>query len=164
MYFNTFESVFAAVEQGLCRYGVLPVEHSTAGSVNRIYDLMTKYDFYIVRSCRLKIDHCLLANEGTALADIKEIFSHEQAIAQCQDFLKTLPNVRITPCENTAAAAKHVFESGRRDSAALSSRNCAALYGLSCLVNSARIAAATSRASSVFPKSPRSIPAPTAPA
>jgi chorismate mutase/prephenate dehydratase len=138
MYFNTFESVFAAVEQGLCRYGVLPVENSTAGSVNRIYDLMTKYDFYIVRSCRLKIDHCLLANEGTALADIKEIFSHEQAIAQCQDFLKTLPNVRITPCENTAAAAKHVFESGRRDSAALSSRNCAALYGLSCLVNSAQ--------------------------
>jgi chorismate mutase/prephenate dehydratase len=138
MYFNTFESVFAAVEQGLCRYGVLPVENSTAGSVNRIYDLMTKYDFYIVRSCRLKIDHCLLANEGTALADIKEIFSHEQAIAQCQDFLKTLPNVRIPPCENTAAAAKHVFESGRRDSAALSSRNCAALYGLSCLVNSAQ--------------------------
>ncbi len=138
MYFNTFESVFAAVDQGLCRYGVLPVENSTAGSVNRIYDLMTQYDFFIVRSCRLKIDHCLLAGHGAGLCDIKEIFSHEQAITQCQAFLKTLPNIKITPCENTAAAAKHVFESGRRDCAALSSRNCAALYGLDCLIDSAQ--------------------------
>jgi chorismate mutase/prephenate dehydratase len=133
MYFNSFESVFSAVDQGLCRYGILPLENSTAGSVNRIYDLMMKYDFSIVRSSRVKVDHCLLANKGTSVEDIHEIFSHEQAIAQCADFLKTLKNVKITPCENTAAAAKMVFESGRSDIAALSSRNCAEIYGLNCL-------------------------------
>ena len=77
MYCTDFEGVFAAVDKGMCRYGILPVENSTAGSVNRIYDLMTKYNFYIVRALRLRIDHNLLAKHGTKVADIKEIFSHE---------------------------------------------------------------------------------------
>ncbi len=136
MYFSTFDSVFSAVEQGLCQYGILPLENSTAGSVNRIYDLMMQHDCYIVRSCRVKVDHCLLAGRGTNLEDVKEIYSHEQAIAQCQDFLRTLKNVKITPCENTAAASKLVQESGRSDIAALSSGNCAQLYDLECLIPS----------------------------
>lgn len=133
MYCNTFESVFAAIDKGLCRYGILPLENSTAGSVNKIYDLMMHYDFSIVRSTRLKVDHSLLVNKGTKLSQIKEIFSHEQAISQCDDFLKTLGNVKITPCENTAVAAKMVFESGRSDVAAFSSHACAEIYGLDCL-------------------------------
>jgi len=133
MYFNSFEGVFSAIENGLCRYGVLPLENSTAGSVNKIYDLMMKYDFSIVRSTRLKVDHCLLARRGAHIEGIKEIFSHEQAIAQCGDFLKSLGGVRITPCENTAEAARLVFESGRDDAAALSSRACAEIYSLDCL-------------------------------
>lgn len=133
LFFNDFEGVFAAVDKGLCRYGVLPLENSTAGSVNRIYDLMAKYDFSIVRATRAKVDHCLLVNPGAALADIREVVSHEQALAQCADFLKSLGGVRVTPCENTAAAARMVFESGRRDLAALCSRACAGLYGLDCL-------------------------------
>ena len=133
MYFSTFEGVFSAIDKGLCRYGVLPLENSTAGSVNKIYDLMMKYDFSIVRSTRRKVDHSLLVNKGVKLEDIKEIFSHEQAISQCESFLKTLRNVKITPCANTAAAAKMVFESGRKDAAALSSRSCAELYDLQCL-------------------------------
>ncbi len=133
MYFKTFEGVFAAIKQGLCDYGVLPLENSTAGSVNAIYDLMMKYDFSIVRSTRVKIDHCVLANRGAALDGVREIFSHEQALAQCGEFLKTLGNVKVTACENTAEAARLVFESGRKDAAALSSRACAAIYGLDCL-------------------------------
>lgn len=133
MYFNTFEGVFSAIENGLCRYGVLPLENSTAGSVNKIYDLMMHYDFSIVRSTRLKVDHNLLANKGAKLSDIREIFSHEQAISQCEGFLKSLGNVKITPCENTATAAKKVFESGLLNVAALSSRSCADIYGLDCL-------------------------------
>ena len=136
LYFNTFEGVFRAVDQGLCQYGVLPLENSTAGSVNRIYDLMMAYDFSIVRSTRLKIDHCLLANEGVQISDIREVISHEQAIAQCEDFLKSLGDIKVTRCENTAMAAKAVWESGRRDLAALSSLGCAELYGLSCLKSS----------------------------
>ncbi len=136
VYVRTFEGVFSAIKQGLCRYGVLPLENSTAGSVNIIYDLMMKYDFSIVRSVRVKVDHCLLANRGASLGDIKEIYSHEQAIAQCAEFIKSLGNVKVTACENTAEAARLVFESGRRDAAALSSRECAAIYGLDCLKES----------------------------
>lgn len=132
MFFSSFESVFSAIDKGLCRYGVLPLENSTAGSVNKIYDLMMKYDFSIVKSTRLKVDHCLLTNKDVKLSDIKEIFTHEQAISQCEDFLKTLPGVKITPCENTAVAAEHIFNSGRKDAAAISSRACADLYDLYC--------------------------------
>ncbi len=136
MYFNSFDKVFSAVDQGLCKYGILPLENSTAGSVSRIYDLMMEHEFYIVRSCRVKVDHCLLAKRGAKLAEIKEIVSHEQALAQCQGFLKTLKNVKITPCENTAEASKIVLSSDRSDIAALSSRSCAELYGLDCLSSS----------------------------
>ncbi len=136
MFCGTFDSVFAAIDSGLCRYGVLPLENSTAGSINMIYDLMMKYHFYIVRSTRLKIDHSLLVKSGTKLADIKEVFSHEQGLNQCAGYLKSLKGVKVTPVENTALAAKMVAESGRTDVAALSSRYCAELYGLECLAES----------------------------
>ena len=129
-YFSSFDAVFSAIEKGFCRYGVIPVENSTAGSVNAVYDLMMKHNFRIVRSVRLKIDHNLLAKPGVKLKDIKEIFSHDQAIAQCSEFLQRHPDIKVTACENTAAAAKMVAESGRRDTAALSSRSCADIYGL----------------------------------
>ena len=135
MYCNTFESVFAAVDGGLAPYGILPLENSTAGSVNKVYDLMMKYPFNIVRSVRLKVDHCLLAKDGTSISDVKEVYSHEQAIAQCTGYLKTL-GCKVIPCENTAVAAKMVAESPRKDVAALSSRHCAALYGLTRLADS----------------------------
>ena len=133
LYFNTFEGVFSAIDKGLCKYGILPLENSTAGSVNKIYDLMMKYDFKIVRSTRLKIDHSLLANKGTALSEIREILSHEQAISQCSEFLEGLQGIKITACSNTADAAKRIAESGRTDIAAISSANCAELYNLQCL-------------------------------
>ena len=134
-YFSNFEAVFSAIEKGLCQYGVIPVENSTAGSVNAVYDLMMRHDFRIVRSLRLKVDHNLLANPGAKLSDIKEICSHEQAIAQCSAFLQKHPEITVVRCENTAAAAKRVAQSGRKDVAALSSRSCAELYGLTCLAS-----------------------------
>lgn len=134
MYLSSFDSVFTAVDKGLCKYGILPIENSLHGSVVAVYDLMKKYSFHIVRSVRVKIDHMLLANPGTKLSDIKEIYSHEQALAQCSEYLKELKNVKIIPCENTAVAAKMVLESGRCDVAAISSKNCAELYNL-CILN-----------------------------
>lgn len=133
MYVKNFNGVFAAIDKGLCQYGILPVENSTAGSVNQIYDLMMKYNFYIVKSVKLKIDHSLLAKPGTEKGDIKEIFSHEQAIMQCDDYLKNFPHAKITICENTAEAAKMVAASDRTDIAALASYECGQLYGLTCL-------------------------------
>lgn len=129
MYFSTFEDVFRAVDSGLCRYGILPVENSTAGSVNKVYDLMNQYKFYITHSIKLFIGHALLAPEGVALGDIKEVFSHEQALNQCSEYLAKL-GVKVTVCENTAAAAKMVANSGRKDCAAIGSKDCAELYGL----------------------------------
>lgn len=132
-YSPTFDSVFTAIEQGECRYGVLPIENSTAGSVKKVYELMLHHRFYIVKSVRLKIDHNLLAKKGVKLSDIKEIISHEQAISQSAAFLRSLPGVKVTVVANTAIAAKTVAESDRRDLAALSSRFCAELYSLDTL-------------------------------
>jgi chorismate mutase/prephenate dehydratase len=95
-----------------------------------------KHKFNIVRSVRLKVDHNLLAIKGTKIENIKEIFSHEQAINQCADFIKSLGQVTVHVVENTAVAAKMVADSGRSDFAALSSRSCANLYGLQCLAGS----------------------------
>ena len=133
MYFKNFDGIFNAIEKGLCQYGVLPIENSTAGSVKQVYDLMIRHNFSIVRTFRLKVDHNLLALPGTDLGSIKEIYSHEQAINQCSAFLATMPGVKVIPVENTAVAAQMVANSGRNDVAALSSRSCAELYGLSCL-------------------------------
>ncbi len=132
-YFSNFDAVFSAIEKGLCRYGVIPVENSTAGTVNAVYDLMRKHDFRIVRSVRVKIDHNLLVRPGTKLSEIREIYSHPQAIAQCSAFLQSLPTVKVVPCENTALAAKMAAESGNAGMAALSSRACSRLYGLEIL-------------------------------
>ncbi|MGM9584735.1 MAG: bifunctional chorismate mutase/prephenate dehydratase [Faecousia sp.] len=136
MYFKNFEAVFNAIEQGMCQYGILPIENSTAGSVTKVYDLMIRHNFSIVRTFRLKIDHNLLANPGASLSDIKTIYSHEQAINQCGDFLQSLPGVNVIPVANTALASEMVAKSGQKDVAALSSRSCAELYGLSCLAAS----------------------------
>lgn len=135
MYFKNFEGIFNAIDQGLCQYGILPIENSTAGSVKKVYDLMIHHNFSIIRTFRLKIDHNLLTNPGTKLSDIKEIFSHEQAINQCSEFLNQFHGVKIIPVENTAVAAKAVADSGRTDVAAISSRNCAELYNLSCIAD-----------------------------
>ena len=136
MYFKNFEGVFSAIDKGLCQYGILPLENSTAGSVKKVYDLMIKHNFSIVRTFRLKIDHNLLAKPGTKLSDIKEVYSHEQAINQCSEFLQTLTGITVIPVANTAIAADMVSKSDRKDVAALSSRSCAELYNLEILASS----------------------------
>ncbi len=136
MFFSSFDAVFGAIEKGLCRYGVIPVENSAAGTVNSVYDLMMSHHFYIVRSIRLKVEHDLLALPGADLSGIREIYSHQQAISQCSGFLNTLRDVRIIPCENTAVAARMVSQSGRKDIAAISSPLCMSYYGLECLKSS----------------------------
>ena len=130
LYFNGFEPVFEAVEQGLCPYGLLPIENSAAGSVSAVYDLMVRHRFHIVRALRLKVDHVLLAARGVKLEDVREIVSHPHALAQCGTFLKAHPKIKATPGVNTAVAAKELAASGRRDQAVIASRTCAELYGL----------------------------------
>ena len=134
-YCRSFEDVFRAVDRGDCQYGVLPIENSTAGSVYAVYDLMQKYNFFIVRSARMKISHNLLAKRGVKIENVREVVSHEQAINQCSKYLDEL-GVKVTVVRNTAVAAQMVAESDREDIAALSSRVCAELYCLDILQDS----------------------------
>lgn len=136
MYFKNFDAVFNAIDQGLCQYGILPIENSTAGSVKKVYDLMIHHNFSIVRTFRMKIDHNILAKPGAKLENIKQIYSHEQAINQCSAFLKKFPNAKVIPVENTAVAANMVAASDSLEVAAISSHACEELYGLECLAAS----------------------------
>ena len=133
LYMNTFNDVFNAVEKGMCPFGVLPIENSTAGSVTQVYDLMEKHHFHIVKSARQRVDHRLLALPGVKMEDIREVVSHEQALRQCGAFLAAHPKIKVTAMENTAKAAAFAAASGRRDLAAIASRECAQLYGLETL-------------------------------
>ena len=135
LFFQRFDGVFQAVEKGLCRYGVLPIENSSAGSVTEVYDLMKGRDFSIVRGTRLHIVHALLTR-GAKLGQIREVISHEQAVRQCAPFLKAHPEIRVTLCANTAVAAQTVANSGRDDLAAIASPACAEIYGLTALPDS----------------------------
>lgn len=133
LFFNSFDDVFSAVEKGMCRYGILPVENSSAGSVTAVYDQMVRHRFHIVRAIRQRIAHVMLALPGVAFEDIREVTSHAHALAQCSDFLHAHPSIRQTPATNTAVAARTLAASGRRDLAVIASRPCADLYGLSVL-------------------------------
>lgn len=130
VYVKSFEAVFSAVESGLCKFGVLPIENSSNGSVRVVYDLLQHKRFSVVRSTRLCIRHELLALPGVKQEDLTEIYSHEQAIGQCSKFLNALTGVRVIPCDNTATASRMVAESGNRHAAAIASHICAELYGL----------------------------------
>lgn len=134
-YFKNFEGVFSAVESGLCEYGVLPIENSTAGSVSEVYDLMRKHNFHIVRAIKLKIEHCLVGKAGATAGDIKRVISHPQALRQCDGFIKSRKYV-ADEAANTAVAAKTVAESDDKTLGALCSYDCAELYGLKVLERS----------------------------
>ena len=131
-YFKTFEGVFNAVDKGLCEYGVLPIENSNAGSVSQVYDLMKKYNFYIVKSVRVQISHALCAKKGVKLSEIKTVYSHGQALMQCAEHLKNL-GVKTVEVENTAVAAKMVAESEDKTIGAICSDSCAEIYNLCAL-------------------------------
>jgi len=133
MYMRTFDGVFRAVNNGLCQYGILPVENSNAGSVTDVYDLMKIYSFYIVRSVKISIFHTLLAKEKMRVENIKEIYTHEQAVRQCSKFLEQNSHIKINICANTATAAQFVAGSDRADIAAIASGDCAQLYSLAVL-------------------------------
>lgn len=128
-YYRQFEDVFEAVNRGDAPLGVIPIENSTAGSVHESYDLVMKYRFYVVGSYSLDIDHCLCINKDADYNDIKDVYSHPQALAQCSAFLKSFGFTGVN-YSNTAAAAKYIAESGRKDIAAICPKNAAEKYGL----------------------------------
>ncbi len=132
-FYHNWENVFDAVENGEIDFGVLPIQNSTAGSVSLTYELMRKYNFYICASTSLKISSCLVVRKGTDISKVKKVFSHEQALAQCSEFIK---ENGYTPVKyaNTALAAEFVLNSSE-DIAAICSKDCADIMGLE-IINS----------------------------
>lgn len=131
LYFKNFRAVARAVSAGMCRYGVLPIENNTYGSVRDVYRVIGSEQVSVVRGFTLKIEHVLLARKNISLGDITTVCSHEQALGQCSEFLHGLGDkVRIMPCLNTAVAARYVAESPESGAAAIASPECASLYGL----------------------------------
>lgn len=132
--FRTFDEVFSAVAGGQARYGVVPVENSSSGSVSDVYDLLGRYDCHIVGEQLVRVKHCLLTLPGAKLSEIRSVFSHEQGFAQCPGFLSRHPDWKLIPYFNTAISARYVAEQGDPSNAAIASRLAAAHYGLQILV------------------------------
>ncbi len=131
-FYKQFENVFEAVNQKKAKFGVIPVENSTAGSVHEAYDLIMKYRFYVVGSYNLKVEHCLCAKPESEYEKIENVYSHPQALSQCSSFIKNFDFTGIN-YSNTAAAAKYVAESDKNNIAAICSEEAAKKYGLKVL-------------------------------
>jgi len=126
---RNFYNVFEAVLSTEVDYGVVPVENSQAGSINETYDLLLSHPVSIVAEINIRINHCLVALPGESLTSIKTIYSHPQALAQCQEFISKL-NVEVFPGYNTAGSAKKIKEEGIKNAAAVASRRAAEIYDL----------------------------------
>lgn len=109
---------------------MVPVENSSSGSINDVYDLLGKYACHIVGEQLVRVEHCLLGVPGAKVDEITQVFSHEQGFAQCPKFLGEHPAWVTTPYFNTAIAARHVAEMGDKHCAAIASRLAAKHYGL----------------------------------
>ncbi|MBQ9714886.1 MAG: chorismate mutase [Clostridia bacterium] len=131
-FYTHFGDVFDAVDKGEIKYGIVPIENSTAGSVNEVYDLLKEYDIKIVGSQRLTVNHCLLGQPGAEIGDIKKVYSHPQALYQCKKFLDANG---IQPVEesNTAVACELVAKMGDKTVGAIGAENNAQKNGLSVL-------------------------------
>jgi chorismate mutase / prephenate dehydratase len=124
-----FTDVFDSICIGETKFGVVPIENSLEGSINQNYDLFLKYDLKVCGEVIVKIEHCLIVNPGTTLADIKVVFSHPQALAQCRSFLEEFGR-ELIPAYDTAGSVKMIKEKGLRNAAAIASERAANIYGM----------------------------------
>lgn len=130
---TSFDAVFAEVEGETCDYGVVPVENSLAGSIHRNYDLLLHHNLYIIAEYNLRVSHCLIANPGVSLQEVRRVYSHPQALAQCENSLREMGGVEIIAAHDTAGSVRWIKEQGLRDVAAIAGEGAAGYYGMSIL-------------------------------
>lgn len=130
---KTFAGVMDALKNGEVDYGVLPIENSSTGGISDIYDLLVKSDAYIIGEHEVKVDQALIGMPGTRLSEIKKVYSHEQGIMQCRNFLKEYPNMEVEVYESTSGSVRKVKEDGDCMQAAIGSERAAKYYGLEVL-------------------------------
>lgn len=128
IYCKSFEDAIESVENGEADYAFLPIENTTSGSINEVYDALLKSNISIVGEEIFKVNHCLLANAETSLKNIKKIFTHYQAARQCSEFLNSLPNVEVEFFEDTAKSVQKIKEEGKNDYAAIASKETAEIF------------------------------------
>ena len=128
-----FEDVFEAVQSGAVSNGILPIENSVGGSIHRNFDLLLEHELPIVGETELTVVHNLLALPGTSLDGIRRVFSHPQALAQCEQYVRTLPGVEVVATYDTAGSARLIRDGGLRDTAAIASARAAEIFGLDIL-------------------------------
>lgn len=128
-----FEEVFQRVQEGECDLGVVPIENSLAGSIHRNYDLLLQHRLHIVGEVNVRIVHHLIANPGVRREDVRRIYSHPQALAQCEESLASMAGVELVPTYDTAGSVKMIKTQGLRDAAAIASERAAELYDMEIL-------------------------------
>lgn len=128
--FETFREMLEAVAAGEIDYAMLPIENTTAGSINEAYDLLAGADLALVGEEVQKVDHCLLALEDVPLSHVRRIYSHPQALAQCSEFLRSLHHCHVESFADTALAASRIRDEQDLSQAAIASEEAARLYGL----------------------------------
>src|SRR3984893_2290119 len=132
---RTFEEVFASVEGGPAEYGVVPIENSIGGSIHRNYDLLLEHHLPIVGEVELPVVHHLLALPGASMERLRRVYSHPQALAQCERFLRTLTGVEIIATYDTAGSAKFVADERLEDAAAIAPARAGEVCGLTPLAS-----------------------------
>ncbi|OBX11833.1 prephenate dehydratase [Gallibacterium genomosp. 3] len=130
---ESFQQVFDAVEHEKADYGVLPIENTTSGSINDVYDLLQHTDLHLVGELTYPIQHCVLISQTTALTEIDTLYSHPQVIQQCSQFINSLPGVHVKYCESSSHAMQLVAKINRPNVAALGNAEGGKLYGLQVL-------------------------------
>lgn len=129
----SLRDVFRAVEMDEAEFGLLPAENTLEGSITQTYDLLFESDLKIRGEVILRIVHCLMANPGVALKEVRRVYSHPQALRQCSHFIER-NRLEEVPMYDTAGSAKMIKEASLRDAAAIASRRAAEIYGLSILL------------------------------
>ncbi|AOM40913.1 bifunctional chorismate mutase/prephenate dehydratase [Xenorhabdus hominickii] len=132
---HKFPDIFSLVEIGQADYGILPLENTSSGAINEVYDLLQNTPLSLVGEITLPINHCLLVTEQTDISRIKNVYSHSQPFQQCSQYLNKYPHWKIVYCESTAAAMQKVAELNSPEVAALGSEVGGTLYGLRVLEN-----------------------------
>jgi chorismate mutase/prephenate dehydratase len=129
----TYRDAVKAVESGSCTYGILPIENTTSGGINDVYDLLLNSRVSIVGEEKVRVKPCLVGVPSASLSHLEKIYCTALSVSECSTFLATIPSCRVEFCGDSALAAKQVHESGNRLHAAIASEEAAEMFGLSVL-------------------------------
>jgi prephenate dehydratase len=133
---KSFEEMFEAVTNGAVDAAAVPIENSLAGSVHKNYDLLMEHDLTIIGETNLRIVHHLIARPGVQLSEVRRVYSHPVALAQCERFLQANPQIEVAPAYDTAGSVKMIVERNSRDEAAIAGATAASVYGAQIIVES----------------------------